>query len=202
MADEYPNAHVIGTDLSPIQPTFVPPNCHFEIEDCNLDWTYPASHFDFVHVRELFGSVPDWDRFFAQALHTLKPGGYMEVIEHSVTPISDDGTVGPESFYALWGNTVTEMGERRGKSFDIWRESRGRMEKAGFVECVESTFRWPMNGWSKDPKLRELGRWNQLRLYDGIEGMMIRMLTNAGGVGCIFWLLSEEIIRLGGLAGG
>lgn len=29
-ADEYPNATVIGTDLSPIQPTWVPPNVRFE----------------------------------------------------------------------------------------------------------------------------------------------------------------------------
>lgn len=31
--DEYPEAEVIGTDLSPIQPAFVPPNVRFFIED-------------------------------------------------------------------------------------------------------------------------------------------------------------------------
>src|SRR5262245_37840179 len=30
-ADEHPGAEVIGVDLSPIQPTFIPPNCKFEI---------------------------------------------------------------------------------------------------------------------------------------------------------------------------
>jgi hypothetical protein len=195
IADLYPSAHVIGTDLSPIQPTFVPPNCHFEIEDVNLNWTYPHHHFDFIHVRELFGSVDDWDRFFLQSHSALKPGGYLEILEHSVQPVSDDNTVGPETFYTLWGNTVIEMGERRGKSFSIWKESRDRMERAGFEDLVETRYKWPMNGWSKDPKLRELGMWNQLRLYDGIEGMMIRMLTHAGGVGCSLFdpsLLSER----------
>jgi len=148
----------------------------------NLEWTYPRNHFDFIHVRELFGSVDDWDRFFLQSLAALKPGAYLEILEHSVQPVSDDETAGPESFYRLWGDTVIEMGERRGKSFSIWKESRERMEKAGFEGLVETRYKWPMNGWSKDPKLRELGQWNQLRLYDGIEGMMIRMLTNAGGV--------------------
>lgn len=33
--------------------------------------------------------------------------------------------------------------------------------------------------WSSDPKLRELGCWNQLRLRDGIEGFMLRLLTTA-----------------------
>lgn len=31
--DEFPEADVIGTDLSPIQPGFVPPNVRFFIED-------------------------------------------------------------------------------------------------------------------------------------------------------------------------
>ena len=33
MGDEYPEAEVIGTDLSPIQPAFVPPNVRFFVED-------------------------------------------------------------------------------------------------------------------------------------------------------------------------
>lgn len=34
-ADAHPEATVIGTDLSPIQPAYVPPNCKFEIDDFN-----------------------------------------------------------------------------------------------------------------------------------------------------------------------
>ena len=33
MSDEFPNAEIYGTDLSPVQPTFVPENVHFYIED-------------------------------------------------------------------------------------------------------------------------------------------------------------------------
>jgi hypothetical protein len=36
---------------------------------------------------------------------------------------------------------------------------------------------------SKDwRRQREIGVWNQLRLYDGVEGFMLRLLTVAGGV--------------------
>ncbi|PMD49341.1 S-adenosyl-L-methionine-dependent methyltransferase [Hyaloscypha bicolor E] len=194
MADAYPSAHVIGTDLSPIQPLFVPPNCAFEIEDLNLDWTYSKSQFDFIHIRELFGSVADWDEFFSSAFEHTKPGGYVEVIEHSVFPVSDDGTVNEESFFTLWGKTVVEMGRRFGKSFTIWEESRERLERAGFVDIVEKKYKWPVNGWPSPEyrthgddgekswqRLREIGVWNQLRLYDGVEGFMLRLLTVAGG---------------------
>lgn len=67
-ADDHPSAVVIGTDLSPIQPTLVPPNLTFEIDDCCDEWMYNPESFDFIHVRGLYGCVADWDEFYGQAL--------------------------------------------------------------------------------------------------------------------------------------
>ena len=39
-AQDHPEAEVIGLDLSPIQPSWVPPNCKFEVDDFELEWTY------------------------------------------------------------------------------------------------------------------------------------------------------------------
>ncbi|KKK13992.1 UMTA [Aspergillus rambellii] len=178
MADEYPSARVTGVDLSPIQPSFVPPNCIFEIDDVTLPWTYASDSFDFIHIREMFGCVPDWDEFFRQCWRCLKPGGYIEVVEHSVQPIADDNTMGPDHFYHLWGQTVVESGQRFGKSFTIWEESATRLKAVGFVDVVEKHYHWPVNGWSSDPKMHELGRWNQFRLNGGVEGFMLRLLTS------------------------
>jgi hypothetical protein len=66
-ADEFPSAEVIGTDLSPIQPSFVAPNCKFEVDDACVEWTYAPDSFDFVHVRALYGSVADWPAFYTEA---------------------------------------------------------------------------------------------------------------------------------------
>lgn len=191
IADQYPSATVVGTDLSPIQPEWVPPNCHFEIDDVTLEWTFPPDHFDFIHIRELFGCVPDWDFFFQQAYNHTKPGGWIEIVEHSVQPTSDDGLVGPDHFLTEWGETVIEMGEKFGKSFTIWEESEERMRKAGFVDVTVMKYQWPLNGWPKSKKLKELGRWNQLRLHEGIEGFMLRLLTQVGG-----WSLAKAQLFL------
>lgn len=83
MADQHPRASVTGTDLSPIQPELVPPNCVFEIDDANMEWTWDDDHFDFIHVREMFGSIADWKTFLAEAYRCTKPGGWIEVVEHS-----------------------------------------------------------------------------------------------------------------------
>jgi cyclopropane fatty-acyl-phospholipid synthase-like methyltransferase len=39
-ADKYPSADVVGTDLSPIQPSWVPPNCRFEVDDAERRWIF------------------------------------------------------------------------------------------------------------------------------------------------------------------
>lgn len=66
-ADEYPSAEVIGSDLSPIQPHFVPPNLKFEVDDVEEPWLHPENHFDLVHVRALYGAVADWPKFYGNA---------------------------------------------------------------------------------------------------------------------------------------
>jgi methylase of polypeptide subunit release factors len=66
-ADQYPSAVVTGTDLSPIQPTWVPPNIKFEIEDFNDEWTFELDEFDYIHLRSLYGCVPDWPEFYRKA---------------------------------------------------------------------------------------------------------------------------------------
>jgi hypothetical protein len=52
VAKEYPDAKVIGFDLSPTSRDDVPPNSTFEISDLNKDLgQYPDGTFDFVHSR-------------------------------------------------------------------------------------------------------------------------------------------------------
>ncbi|KAF5537535.1 methyltransferase [Fusarium mexicanum] len=59
-ADQFPSAKVVGTDISPIQPSWVPPNLEFHIDDCTQPWTFAPDSIDFVHMRYLFGSIKDW----------------------------------------------------------------------------------------------------------------------------------------------
>lgn len=46
MSDEFPNAEIIGTDLSPIQPNYVPENVHFYIEDAYVSTPFFHSRDD------------------------------------------------------------------------------------------------------------------------------------------------------------
>jgi len=102
-ADEFPSAMVIGTDLSPIQPLWVAPNCKFLVEDAEDDWLYkPSEAFDFIHGRGLAGGIKDWDRLYRQAYKHLKPGGWIEMQEYEAWIRSDDGTIDNATYVKQW----------------------------------------------------------------------------------------------------
>src|SRR5437868_2929170 len=93
MADEFPSATVIGTDISPIQPTWVPPNCSFQIDDAQLAWTFDRNAFDLVHVRHLYGGIDSWPRLYAQAFVHVRPGGWFENSEIDLETRSENPSV-------------------------------------------------------------------------------------------------------------
>ncbi|KAF2195905.1 S-adenosyl-L-methionine-dependent methyltransferase [Zopfia rhizophila CBS 207.26] len=177
-ADEFPSAEVIGTDLSPIQPSFVPPNLRFEVDDCTEPWVFRKESFDFVHVRSLYGCIADWPAFYEQAMLHMKPGGYIEQVEMSVVPKSDDGTVIEGSIFDQWGKISIDLGEAFGKSLRTVDESKDGIKAAGFVNVVEHRWKLPIGGWSKNDKLKHIGLFNRLHWEQGIEGWCLYLLTN------------------------
>ncbi|KAM5347362.1 hypothetical protein ACJ41O_010367 [Fusarium nematophilum] len=181
-ADQFPSAQVIGTDISPIQPSWVPPNCEFHIDDAQLDWTWPTDHFDYIHIRDLYGSIDDWSALYAKAFSHLKPGGWFEDLELDIRAHSDVVT-DPQHIYHRWNAVFQEAGEKMGKTFKIGIGSRMRdlMDGAGFVDVTERKFRLPMSAWASDPKLKEIGSFVQMFVDGGLEGFGLYLLTQVMG---------------------
>ncbi|KAL2879483.1 hypothetical protein SGCOL_005088 [Colletotrichum sp. CLE4] len=176
-ADENPECEVIGTDISPIQPSWVPPNLKFEIDDCTREWTFEPESFDYVHVRFLVGSIADWPALFKQAYRALKPGGYLESFEVSPAIMSDDGTVPETSALGQWGKFFEEGGRKMGRTFRVLDENlqRTSMEDAGFESITEWNNKAPIGNWPKDEVKKEIGEWAQLTLLSDIEGYVLFM---------------------------
>lgn len=95
------NTAVVGTDLSPIQPAYVPVNCPFLIDDANQPWLESFhARFDYVHTRALGMGIRSWDLFVERARDALKPEGWLELQEFHFPLSCDDGTVRPDSTIA------------------------------------------------------------------------------------------------------
>lgn len=65
-ADEHPHSTVVGVDMSPVQPLWIPPNCRFEIDDIGQEWSW-RSEFNLVFARNLAGCIQDPQTLIYQA---------------------------------------------------------------------------------------------------------------------------------------
>ncbi|KAH7185148.1 S-adenosyl-L-methionine-dependent methyltransferase [Fusarium flagelliforme] len=178
-ADEHPYAEVTGTDISPIQPSWVPPNVKFEIEDCTQPWTFSPDTFDFIHMRYLYGSIGDWGSLFQEAYRACAPGGWVESFEASPRLESDDGSVQEGSAIDEWGKFFIEGGKKLGRTFTIIDDDLQQkgMEEAGFVDIKTWDFKAPVGAWPKDPKMQEIGRFGHAAMDQDLEGFVLYMAS-------------------------
>jgi SAM-dependent methyltransferase len=181
-ADLHPEANVIGIDLSPIQPSFTPPNCKFEVDDFEQSWTFKQK-FDLIHGRMLLTSIGDPPKFFSQSFNGLKPGGWMEMQDMSMPITSDDGTMTKDCAFQRWNDLYCyACRDKMGRDPGWARQYKEWMLAAGFENVVQLEFKWPQNPWPKDPKMKELGRWNMVNTLEGLHGFSIRLLTRELGM--------------------
>ncbi|KAM0354923.1 hypothetical protein ACHAPU_000761 [Fusarium lateritium] len=174
-ADEYPNVKVIGTDISPIQPSWLPANLEFQIDDCTQEWTFKENSLDYVHMRFLVGSIVDWTALFSQAYRCLKPGGWIESHEASPCIRSDDDSIASDSAMGQWGRIFLEGGRKLQRPFSIIEDDiqNQGMKEAGFINIQDEEVKAPIGGWSNDPKKKEAGQYFQAAILQDIEGTLM-----------------------------
>lgn len=100
-ADEHPETRVLGVDLSPSQPSFVPPNLVFQIDDVEEPWTF-SQDFDLIYSRMMIGSIADFPRLYQQCFDNLSHGGWIETLDISFPILLNDGEFPDNSAFRKW----------------------------------------------------------------------------------------------------
>lgn len=168
MGDCYPSAIVTGVDISPIQPTWVPANVNFELDDVTKPWVWPQTSMDFIHIRNLVGSIRDYPALFAEAFRTLKPGGVIEVSEIRARFECQDGSFALRGRACRqWENTFHAIAKEGGWDFDPITKVPRWLEEAGFAEVQALSRLVPVGAWPKEGRLKEIGRWHLSHMLHG-----------------------------------
>ncbi|WQF84642.1 Putative S-adenosyl-L-methionine-dependent methyltransferase superfamily [Colletotrichum destructivum] len=186
--DEHPEAEVLGVDLSAVQVTMVPPNVRFEIDDIEEPWTF-SRPFDYIHSRAMTGSIANWRKYIQSCYDNLKPGGYFELNDVDACPVSDDGTLVEDSALMRAARLCLEAMVVLGAPYEEFGRLGAVMREVGFEDVRLQRFRWPTNGWPRDPKHKELGYWNYDNLAPNVEAFLMAPLTRALG-----WTREEVLI--------
>ncbi|KAK3389791.1 S-adenosyl-L-methionine-dependent methyltransferase [Podospora didyma] len=160
MGDQFPSAEILGLDLSPIQPQWVPPNVRFIIDDVEDDWA-SGSDWGFAHFRSMSMILRDLQKVVDQTYLHLRPGGWIEFQESWGMPFCDDGTMVSEGededimvrFYRLCADAMARFGMQIDKGTKVGEY----LSHTGFtnITCVKRKV--PIGTWAKEKALRLVG---------------------------------------------
>ncbi|KAH6657156.1 S-adenosyl-L-methionine-dependent methyltransferase [Truncatella angustata] len=168
--DKFPSAEVLGIDLSPIQPVWIPPNVKFLIDDCEEDWLN-GDNYDLVHLRFMSPVLKNVPRMCQQAFTNLRPGGWIEFQELHAWPQCDDGTMPPDDPVAAFYKLVVESFAKLGLDIHAPAKLDKSLADAGFtnVQCVVKKV--PIGSWARDRRLRLIGHYLKLVIQDFLPAL-------------------------------
>lgn len=212
MADEFPTASVIATDLSPVQPQLVPPNLSFEIDDgyvhlfsslhparrqltgnSNDDWQESEQWYnvDYIHFRVTVAAWSDWSWMIRTAFERLRPGGWLEMQEPDCDIYSDHRQIRPETnALKQWFADLQRASILANRPIHVVPHLKRMMIEAGFIDVHEKVYKIPINGWPRGSRLKRIGEMWQHSLGDGLAGFSYALFNR--------WLgMREEQIEVG-----
>ncbi|MCJ1253639.1 Secondary metabolism regulator lae1 [Lignoscripta atroalba] len=178
MADKYPTAEVVGLDLVNIQPERIPPNLRFRIpRDYESPWSLGEDSWDLIHLRMAYGSVSSWPEIYQKVFQHLKPGyGHFEQVEIDLRPRCDDNTL-PYKPIIQWYEWLEDATNRASRSVRYLQDTPQMLQAQGFVDIEEIVIRLPINSWPSDRHQKDVGRWYNLGMCEGLEAISLGPLT-------------------------
>jgi len=153
MADAYPSTEIVGTDISPIQPTWVPPNCTFHIEDAHSSGPTAQRASDLSTCALCTAASATGRNSTAWASGPSSPAaGPRTLDQHPPAQRRPRGAGPPGAYLQALGNGL--LGGRRTHQPHLRIANNGTMRKlileAGFTGVVEHTYQVPVGSWTQE----------------------------------------------------
>ncbi|KAH8886942.1 S-adenosyl-L-methionine-dependent methyltransferase [Thozetella sp. PMI_491] len=190
IGEEFPNATVIGNDLSANMPTFVPPNVKFEVDDVESEWVH-SQKFSWIFCRYMAASILNWPRLVDAIYENLEPGGWAEFQDFDLQYYSDDGSLKKDDPLLVWISTLLDAARSLNREPNPGSKLEGWVNSAGFKNVVHKRYKIPIGPWPRDRALKEIGLHNWTQVNQGLEGLTLRLYTNV-----LKWKTEEIMVLL------
>jgi len=154
----FPHATVTGTDLSPIQPYWVPPNVKFYVDDVEAEWMN-GDDFDFVHLRNMIPVLKAPVDVLRQAYQHMSPGGWIELQDVDGQVHTDDDTVPEDWPLSRFTQHMVEAFAQFGTNAHAAVLGGDQLREAGFVNIRHNYIKLPYGTWPKDKVMRLVGMY-------------------------------------------
>ncbi|PGH23181.1 hypothetical protein AJ80_02711 [Polytolypa hystricis UAMH7299] len=184
IAEQYPDAEVIATDISVFDSdsfTMAPPNLYFQLDDAEHDWSYPHS-FDFVHIRGLSGGIQDWPALYKRVFTHIRPGGAVQVSDGDLAAgLLRTLSSAPDSYLSIYLAAVRSAADVAGYPRGLEHLQTSALAAAGFEEIRTYDIDVPVGVWPSDARGKTLGKMALIVLLESLEAVALRLLTKYMG---------------------
>ncbi|KAK8851378.1 S-adenosyl-L-methionine-dependent methyltransferase [Apiospora arundinis] len=178
-ARRHPDSHIVGTDLSLIQPANSPANCEFIKDDAEEDWVFPQYKFDYVYLRAVFTCFNDPRRVMRHAFDNMKEGGWIEYMDFELELRSDTRSL-EGSAVSRWARHAVRGAAALGRDLKVARHYKDWLIETGFVDVVEWKFQMPLGTWPTEPRQKQIGDFTRTNSYEGARGIGLKMISGLG----------------------
>ncbi|HEU5383360.1 MAG TPA: methyltransferase domain-containing protein [Ktedonobacteraceae bacterium] len=145
MAQQFPDAHILGVDITLTSlPQSLPKTCLFAQADILQGLPFPSCQFDFTHQRLLVGAIPAprWPEVVRELVRVTRPQGWIELLEVGTTVHH----AGPATERLLaW---VRETSQAQGIEMAIVTQLGNFLKHAGCQAVEEQDIPVPLGAWA------------------------------------------------------
>ncbi|KAF2750098.1 hypothetical protein M011DRAFT_517292 [Sporormia fimetaria CBS 119925] len=153
-------------------------------------WNFSQS-FDLIHLRNMKGSFAYWEEVYAEIYKSLRPGGYVEVVDYEVlapdmqyssTSTSADST---DTKYTLptarkLYSSLLDASFRSGRPLGLFYMHKTFLEDAGFKDVRSMTVNVPIGQWPESEEQKRIGKLFLVVMIESLEPYLLRLLTKYG----------------------
>ena len=111
----------------------------------------------------------------------LEPGGYFEIHDNCFPISCDDHTLTPDCSLLRWTQLLIQATDMIGRHLTVSPRFKDMMREAGFEDVVELRFKWPINTWPRDQRMKQLGFWSSANAGPSIEAITLALFTRVLG---------------------
>ncbi|PNS17324.1 hypothetical protein CAC42_7007 [Sphaceloma murrayae] len=171
MADKYPQAEVVGTDIINCQPAEIPRNVSFKPK-CNFNdrhWPFGEESFDLIHLSQITACSVNWSELYNNVFRYLRPGeGHIEQIDFDIAPYCREGPLTDDNIILRWYQDLVKASEEghRPIHYDP-TVTDFNLKKAGFTDITYRKIAIPWHYYKEPGENYQIGGTFQVTMVQG-----------------------------------
>ncbi|KAH2165449.1 hypothetical protein KXV55_005769 [Aspergillus fumigatus] len=174
-AEAFPDSFVVGVDLSSIQPSGHPPNCHFYAPfDFEFPWAKLGEEsWDVIRLQMCGGSVVNWPSLYRRVSAHLRPDAWFEQVDIDFQPRCEGRALDGSALYNWYHNLRQATRDAARPISHQFQAIIDHLQNAGFTDIKHKQFVLPLNRWHSDLWMQHIGGWYGRAFFDSIEPLSL-----------------------------